>query len=250
MKTTFSKRCSSAAGPRRATPCLADRSWAEPEKGAIDGALQVLNSLFTPAAAAAPANGPAQKTHMSWKVSFLRPVIHATAAGPKDLVGLAPLNRNEKRPCQGTRPNQLPSMPLTKNEIRVHCRFQHGEDKQENHHELAHQSVPMTPSLPDSVETKTLRAVLLLEPSTEERNKWCNSTVNKIEKHDPSRLRAQRSAPLRAASLVKSVGLFRHVNQWCPAIHVNQVGKVDACIAEQLGSEVTLPFNTIATGHR
>ena len=96
VKTTFSKRCSSAAGPRRATLWLADRSWAEPEKGAIDGALQALNSLFTSGAAATPANGPAQKTHMSWKVSFLRPVIHATAAGPKDLV----LNRNEKKAAQ------------------------------------------------------------------------------------------------------------------------------------------------------
>ena len=49
-------------------------------------------------------------------------------------------------------------------EIGVHCRLQHGEDKQESHHELTHQSVPIAPSFSDSVGTKSLACNPSIEP--------------------------------------------------------------------------------------
>ena len=61
-----------------------------------------------------------------------------------------PINRNEERMAQEHGQTNCEACHRRIIEIRVHCRLQHGEDKQESHHELAHQSIPIAPSFSDS----------------------------------------------------------------------------------------------------
>merc|ERR1719284_1941987 len=57
----------------------------------------------------------------------------------------APINRNEERVAQEHGQTNCKACHRRIIKIGVHCRLQHGEDKQESHHELTHQSVPITP---------------------------------------------------------------------------------------------------------
>ena len=96
-----------------------------------------------------------------------RNVVHDSWTERSGRIDGAPINRNEERLAQEHGQTNCEACHRRIIEIGVHCRLQHGEDKQESHHELTHQSVPIAPSFSDSVGTKSLRAILQSNPVTQ-----------------------------------------------------------------------------------
>ena len=99
-----------------------------------------------------------------------RNVLHDSWTERSGRIDGAPIIRNEERMAQEHGQTNCETCHRRIIEIGVHCRLQHGEDKQENQEsnpELTHQSVPIAPSFSDSVGTKSLRAILQSNPVTQ-----------------------------------------------------------------------------------
>ena len=112
--------------------------------------------------------GAEKATGGGFKYSWSRRnVLHDSWTERHGRVDGAPINRNEERMAQEHGQTNCEACHRRIIEIGVHCRLQHGEDKQESHHELTHQSVPIAPSFSDSVGTRSLRAILQSNPVTQ-----------------------------------------------------------------------------------
>ena len=66
------------------------------------------------------------------------------------------INQNEEREGREHGQTNHEGCHRQKIEIEVHCRLEHGQNKQENEHELTNQGVPVAPFHPDSVGTKMI----------------------------------------------------------------------------------------------